>query len=134
MGITSKSSDFLYFHYKLDPQSCQEWGSGADAAIGLWSLSYCCKLKKSTCCVKILCTPDCPLSPVAVAVAVAVVPGSCDVGPHVDVVSNWDTIPHSDVASHDDVAQENLSGLPFMTNLQTLLIWLNRYKFKLIYY
>jgi len=79
--------------------------------------------------VKILYTLDYPLSPVAVAVVL----GSCDVGPHVDAVSNWDTvphsdvgphvnavsnwdmIPHSDVASHDDVAQENLSGLSFMT-------------------
>ena len=78
--------------------------------------------------MKILCTPDCPLSPVAVAV----VPGFCDVEPHVDAVSNWDAVPHSDVgphvdavpswdavphsavASHDDVAQENLSGLSFM--------------------
>ena len=78
--------------------------------------------------MKILCTPDCPLSPVAV------VPGFCDVGPHVDAVPNWDAVPHSDVgphvdavpnwdavphsdvASHDDVAQENLSGLSFMTS------------------
>ena len=78
--------------------------------------------------MKILCTPDCPLSPVAVAV----VPGFCDVEPHVDAVSNWDAVPHSDVgphvdavpswdavphsavALHDDVAQENLSGLSFM--------------------
>jgi len=107
----------------------REWGLGADAAIGFWRLSYYCKLKKSTCCVKILCTLDCSLSPVAIAV----VPGSCDVGPHVDAVPNWDAVPHSDVephvdavsnwemaphsdvAWHDDVAQKNLSGLSFMT-------------------
>ena len=53
---------------------CQKWGSGTDAAIGFWKLSYCCKLKKSTCCVKILCTLDCPLSPVALAIALAVAP------------------------------------------------------------
>ena len=68
--------------------------------------------------MKILCTPDCPLSPVAVAV----VPGFCDVGPHVNAVPNCDAVPHSDVASHDDVAQENLSGLSFMT-----VVYLNLY-------
>ena len=54
--------------------------------------------------MKILCTLDCPLSPVAVAVAVAVavVSGFCDVGPHVDAVSNWDAVPHSDVGPHVD--------------------------------
>ena len=48
-------------------------GSQARAAAtqNLVELS-CCKLPKSTCCVKILCTLDCPLSPVALAVAFAV--------------------------------------------------------------
>jgi len=64
----------IHLPEQLTEQDCQEWGSGTDAAIGFWRLSYCCKLKKSMCCVKILCTPDCPLSQVALAVALAVAP------------------------------------------------------------